>query len=140
MGKVLSINIAEKRGIEKRSIDEVNVIHGWGLENDAHGGDWDRQVSVFPIEAMEKVPEDKKEEVCNSGYTENFTIEGIPLEELTAGSLLKIGEAEIEILYIGKDEFKEKGRPYIVSREGRFGKVVKGGKVRKGDPVHRIMR
>lgn len=37
--------------------------------------------------------------------------------------------------YIGKEEFKEQGRPYIVSREGRFGRVRSGGTVRVGDPV-----
>lgn len=135
MGKVLSINISEKRGTEKISINKINVIKGWGLENDAHGGNWDRQVSIFPIEALEKAPQNKKEKVMNGGYTENFTIQGLPLERLTVGSILKIGEAEIEIVYIGKDVFKEEGRPYIVSREGRFGKVVKGGKVKIDDVV-----
>lgn len=48
---------------------------------------------------------------------------------------MKVGEAEIEILYIGKDKFKEKGRPYIISREGRFGRVRRGGTVRVGDLV-----
>lgn len=135
MGKVVSINISKKRGTEKTSINKVNVIKGWGLENDAHGGDWDRQISIFAIEALEKVPPNKKEEVMSGGYTENFTIQGIPLERLTVGSLLKIGEAEIAIVYIGKDVFKEEGRPYIVSREGRFGKVVKGGEVKIDDYV-----
>ncbi|HHT62915.1 MAG TPA: MOSC domain-containing protein, partial [Clostridia bacterium] len=48
MGKVISINISEKRGIEKTSVDEVEVLMGWGLKGDAHGGDWDRQVSILP--------------------------------------------------------------------------------------------
>ncbi|MFA4884853.1 MAG: hypothetical protein WC601_03605 [Desulfotomaculaceae bacterium] len=46
-----------------------------------------------------------------------------------------MGEAEITILQVGKDVFKDQGRPYIVSREGRFGKVTKGGKVKTGDRV-----
>lgn len=29
--------------------------------------------------------------------------------------------------YIGKEVYKEKGRPYIVSREGRFGRVRRDG-------------
>lgn len=55
----------------------------------------------------------------------------MPLEEFPAGCLLKVGQAEIEILYIGK----EHGRPYIVSREGRFGRIHRGGIVRVGDLV-----
>ncbi len=134
MAQVLSINISSVKGIVKDSVPKVNVIENWGLEGDAHAGDWDRQVSIFPVEALAKVPEHKREEVLSAGYTENFTISGIPLEELTAGTVVKIGEAEIKIYQVGK-EYKEFGRPYIVSREGRFGKVLKGGKVKVGDEV-----
>ncbi|TEB05084.1 MOSC domain protein [Pelotomaculum schinkii] len=135
MGKILSINISAERGIEKTSVSKVQVLEGWGLEGDAHGGEWDRQVSLLPVEALEKVPAYKKEEVQHGGYTENFTITGIPLEELSAGKVLRLGDAEVIILCIGKEEYKEHGRPYIVSREGRFGRVVKGGKVKVGDNV-----
>lgn len=135
MGQVLSINISSIRGIDKTQVKEVNVLAEWGLEGDAHGGNWDRQVSIFPVEALAKVPLEKKEEVINGGYTENFTISDVELEKLKVGCQVKLGEAIIEIFHIGKEEFKEYGRPYIVSREGRFGKVVKGGLVRVGDNV-----
>lgn len=135
MAKVLSIHVSDKRGTAKNDVAEVKVLEGWGLEGDAHGGNWDRQVSILSIEAMDKVPLEKRTEVLADGYTENFTISGLPLEEFPAGCILKLGEAEIEILYIGKDVFKEKGRPYIVSREGRFGRVHRGGIVRIGDSV-----
>jgi len=48
---------------------------------------------------------------------------------------LKIGDALVLILHIGKEEYKEQGRPYIVSREGRFGRVIEGGTIRIGDKV-----
>ncbi len=133
MGKVISINISAERGIDKTSVGEVMVVEGWGLEGDAHGGDWDRQVSILPVEALERVPQHKADEVLKGGYTENFTVSGILPEEMAIGRTLKIGEAEVEILHIGKEIFKEHGRPYVVSREGRFGRVVKGGKVKVGD-------
>lgn len=138
MGKVVSLNISEKRGTEKTQVPSVNAIEGFGIEGDAHAGDWDRQVSIFPEEAMSKVPADKIEEVINGGYTENITISGISPDDLTAGTLIKAGEAVIKILYIGKDKYKEHGRPYIVSREGRFGIVVKSGKINIGDAAEII--
>ncbi len=136
MGRVLAINISHVKGIEKNSIEQVEVIEGWGLKGDAHGGDWDRQVSIFPVESLEKVPPEKKEEVFNGGYTENITIAGIMPSDLAVGNFVSIGEAVIKILHIGKDEFKEHGRPYIVSREGRFGRVTKGGLIRTGDAAY----
>lgn len=138
MGKVISLNISEKRGTEKTSVPSVNVIEKFGIEGDAHAGNWDRQVSILPIEALEKVPHDKIEEVKKGGFTENITISGISLSNLSVNSLIKIGGVIIKILYIGKDEYKEYGRPYIVSREGRFGIVVKGGKINVGDNVEVI--
>lgn len=135
MGQVISINISSTKGTEKNQVMKVNVIKNWGLENDSHAGHWDRQVSIFPIEALEKVPPEKLKEVLNGGYTENFTIKDFPLKDLVVGAVIRIGEAEIEIFHIGKEKYKENGRPYIVSREGRFGKVIKGGEVKIGDSL-----
>lgn len=138
MGKVVSLNISDKRGTEKKQVVSVNVIEAFGIEGDAHAGDWDKQVSLFPIEALDKVPTDKIEEVEKGEFTENITISGIPLDVQRVGSLVQIGEAIIKILHIGKEEYKEHGRPYIVSREGRFGIVIKGGKINIGDSVEII--
>lgn len=41
---------------------------------------------------------------------------------------------KIKIIQVGK-EHKEHGRPYIDGREGRFGKAIKGDKVKTGDDV-----
>ncbi|CAA7601729.1 Pyruvate kinase-like, insert domain protein [Acididesulfobacillus acetoxydans] len=140
MGKVVSLHISPLRGTVKNDVSEVNMVPGWGLEGDGHGGDWDRQVSIFPLEALVKVPSEKREEVLSDGYTENVTISGVPLSLLGPGAVLKLGVAEVEICHVGKDEWKEHGRPYIVSREGRFGRVLKGGKVRVGDEAELLGR
>lgn len=134
-GKVISINVSARKSREKTSIDEVMVIENWGLEGDAHAGKWYRQVSIFPVEALDKVPADKIDEVRKSSYAENFTIIGLPPDEMAVGKTLIIGEAEIIITHIGKEEFQNIGRSYIVSREGRFGRVTKGGRVKKDDEV-----
>lgn len=138
MGKVISLNISEKRGTEKTQVSSVNVIEGFGIEGDAHAGNWDRQISILPIEAMSKVPSNKMEEVKNGGFTENITISGISIDDLNIGTVIQIGEVVIKIQHIGKEEYKEHGRPYIVSREGRFGVVIKGGKINIDDFVKTI--
>lgn len=87
------------------------------------------------MESLQKVPDYKKEEVLNGEYTENITISGVALNDLMEGSTIRVGEAVIKIMHVGKEKFKENGRPYIVSREGRFGRALKGGKVQTGDSV-----
>jgi MOSC domain-containing protein YiiM len=86
-----------------------------------------RNVALMPPDIMSTLEE--------GDYSENITIEGIPLKELRIGRRLQIGEAEVLIRHIGKERPKPEGRPYIVSREGRFGTVTKSGTVKKGDLV-----
>ena len=54
------------------------------------------------------------------------------------GKRIQLGESIIEIYSVGKEQFKEHCRPYIVSREGRFGRVIQGGLVRVGDQAEVI--
>ena len=50
MGKILGICISEKRGTEKHEIQEAELVKDWGIEGDAHGGKWHRQVSLLSFE------------------------------------------------------------------------------------------
>jgi MOSC domain-containing protein YiiM len=134
-GKVIAVNKAEQRGIPKKDVKEGFLRKGWGLEGDAHAGAWDRQISIFPLEAMSLVPPDIMPTIAEGDFSENITIEGLPLDELGIGRRLQIGEAEVVIRHIGKEKPKPEGRPYIVSREGRFGQVVKSGRIAVGDSI-----
>jgi len=134
-GRVIAVNKADKRGVLKKNVGEGYLREGWGLEGDAHAGAGDRQVSILPLEAMALVPPAIKATIADHDYTENITMEGIPLDELSIGRRLKIGEAEVVICHIGKETPKDAGKPYIVSRQGRFGKVGKSGRVAIGDTV-----
>lgn len=42
MGKVLAVNISEKKGTQKRNVHSATFIEDWGIENDAHAGKWHR--------------------------------------------------------------------------------------------------
>jgi len=134
-GRVIAVNKADKRGVLKKNVGEGYLREGWGLEGDAHAGAGDRQISILPLEAMSLVPPDIRATIAADDYTENITIEGIPLDQLQVGRRLRIGEAEVVICHIGKETPKDTGKPYIVSRQGRFGRVVKSGKVAVGDIV-----
>ena len=53
-GKVLSINISEKKGTPKTKINPGVLIEDFGFEGDAHAGKWHRQVSLLAKESIEK--------------------------------------------------------------------------------------
>ena len=43
MGKVMAVNISVKRGTQKVNVHTVKLIENYGLENDAHAGNWHRR-------------------------------------------------------------------------------------------------
>ena len=54
MGKVMAVNISVKRGTQKVNVHTVKLIENYGLENDAHAGNWHRQVSLLSYEKIEE--------------------------------------------------------------------------------------
>ena len=53
MGKITGICISEKRGVQKHLITEANIVRDWGIEGDAHGGKWHRQISLLSKEKVD---------------------------------------------------------------------------------------
>lgn len=140
IGKVLDINISEKKGVIKKPIDEGIFIEDFGLEGDAHAGKWHRQVSLLGIESFNKMKEQGIEDLDHGSFAENITTEGIILYELPVGTRMKIGETIQEVTQIGKECHtgcaiaKQVGK-CVMPKEGIFTRVIKGGKVRPGDIV-----
>ena len=54
MAKVLGINLSEVKGVVKTPIEKGFLKVDFGLEGDAHGGSWHRQVSLLGIESVDK--------------------------------------------------------------------------------------
>ena len=139
MGKVLGICVCEKRGTQKKEVNEAVLKENWGIEGDAHAGDWHRQVSLLSFEKIEAFRE-KGADVDFGAFGENLIVEGYDLRRLPVGTRFRIGEAVLELTQIGKEchshcEIYKKMGDCIMPREGVFTEVVKGGRIRKGDAV-----
>ncbi|NIA22674.1 MAG: molybdenum cofactor biosynthesis protein MoaC, partial [Proteobacteria bacterium] len=134
-GKVVNIAVGEKKGKDKIPVEKCEIIENFGLKGDAHAGGKKKQISIFAVESLNEVPENKMTEVMRGGYTENMTIVGIPLYYLIPGKILRVNSIEIEIESVGKETFVNDGRPYIVSRKGIFGHVKNSGIVKVGDTI-----
>lgn len=141
--RVVAINISEKKGIPKVTIPEGNFIEEFGLEGDAHGGKWHRQVSLLGMESIDKMKAIGVQGLCTGKFAENLTTEGIVLFELPVGTKLKIGETIQEVTQIGK-ECHQKCAIYhtvgdcVMPKEGIFTRVLKGGVVKAGDEIEII--
>jgi len=42
MGKIIAVCLSEKKGVQKKSVDEGIFIEDFGLQDDAHAGKWHR--------------------------------------------------------------------------------------------------
>ena len=139
-GKVLSINISEKKGTPKTKINPGVLIEDFGFEGDAHAGKWHRQVSLLAKESIDKSKGLPTDGLCHGVFAENITTEGIELYTIPVGTRLHVGECIIEISQIGKEchegcAIQKLVGKCVMPREGVFAKVIKGGRVFEGDII-----
>ena len=78
MGKITGICISEKRGVQKHFIEEANIIADWGIEGDAHGGKWHRQISLLSQEKVDAFKA-KGADIHPGSFGENLIVEGFLL-------------------------------------------------------------
>ena len=133
MGRVRAICISPKKGTVKRPIQEGTLVKDFGLLEDAHGGNWHRQVSLLAYSKVEAFNE-QGGNVVDGDFGENLLIEDIDLRGLPVGTHLKIGDAILEITQIGKEchqhcQIYHRVGDCIMPREGIFAKVLEGGKI-----------
>jgi len=138
-GEVAAICVSCKRGSQKKKVDSAMLIAGWGIEGDAHAGNWHRQVSLLAVESVEKIRR-MGVEVGPGSFAENITTRGLNLTVLAVGQRLRIGEAELEITQIGKDchsrcAIYEQAGDCVMPTEGVFARVHKGGLVKTEDRI-----
>jgi len=145
--RITSINVSTKKGTRKTPLEsgQVRVVAQRGCEDDAHAGDWHRQVSFLAEESIARARElglDVKE----GDFAENFTTEDIDLLDLPLGTVLGLGdEVEVMISQIGKVchtrcAIYRLAGDCIFPREGIFAVVLKGGTVHTGDLIAVIKR
>lgn len=139
MGRVLGICISERRGTQKKEVEEAVLKENWGIEGDAHAGNWHRQVSLLSFEKIEDFRA-KGADVDFGAFGENLIVEGYNLRKLPVGTRFHIGEAVLELTQIGKEchshcEIYKKMGDCIMPREGVFAEVVKDGRIHRGDEV-----
>lgn len=143
MGKVVGINISEKKGVPKRTIESGEFLEEFGLKGDAHAGNWHRQVSFLGQESIDKMTALGIKGLCTGKFAENITTEGIELYSLPVGTRFKISEVIFEVTQIGK-ECHQKCAIYhqvgdcIMPKEGIFARVIKGGIINTGDEIEII--
>lgn len=139
MKRIKAISISDRKGIRKKNIDSVKLVENFGLEDDAHGGKWHRQVSFLAEESIETMRQ-KGLNVVAGNFAENITTEGVNLCAMKVGDHIRLGCTELIISQLGKVchnpcAIYHQAGDCVMPREGIFGVVIKGGEIRVGDEI-----
>ena len=139
-GKVLAVNISEKKGTRKKDVRSCAIMKGFGLKDDAHGGPWHRQVSLLANESIEKMKA-LGLDVGFGAFAENITTQGVDLVHLPVGTPIRIGDTVIlRVTQIGKVCHERCAIYYqagdcVMPKEGIFAEVLTEGNVTVGDEI-----
>lgn len=146
MGLIEAVCISTEKGTIKRAISQIILRPDWGIEGDAHAGDWHRQVSILAGESIDRMRQ-KMPELDHGMFAENIVTRGIDLSCLVIGDSLLVGDAIVlEITQIGKEchnsgcAIKNTTGECIMPKEGLFCRVVEGGMIEPGMGINPVVQ
>ena len=139
-GTVIAVCTSPGKGERKTDVGKGELVVGFGLAGDGHGGDWHRQVSLLAEESIAKMRLAGLD-VGPGDFAENLTTRGMDLCHLPIGTRLRVGNrALLEITQIGKICHERCAIFYqagdcVMPKEGIFAVVLEGGPVSRGDAI-----
>lgn len=138
-GSVVAVSLSSAKGVRKTPQQSVKLLPGYGIEGDAHAGDWHRQVSLLAVESIDKMRR-LGLSVGPGDFAENIATQGVELPTLPPGTRLIMGDAVVSITQIGKEcharcAIYHQAGDCVMPREGIFAEVLRGGMVTPGTPI-----
>ena len=139
----MGVCISHHRRAPKQNIAEGILKEGLGLEGDSHAGT-EREISLVSSEDVEEVCRARSIRALPGAFAENIRTQDIDLGGVQIGERIRLGEATVEVVALGKDP--SESHPYgycgisLLPEKGVFARVVVGGMVRVGDLVKIMTR
>ncbi|MCI5644075.1 MAG: molybdopterin-binding protein [Peptoniphilus sp.] len=141
MPKICALCISEKKGTQKYAKESVEVVKRFGLLNDAHAGNWHRQVSLLSKESVEEFEKTKEGlKIPEGAFGENILIKGLDFDKIKVDTVIVSGDVRLQVTQIGKEchkgcSIRNSVGDCIMPREGVFARVLHGGVLKKGDDI-----
>lgn len=151
-GRLAHIHVAGSAAEAMRPLGTAHLVAGTGIPQDryalrtgtySHRHHIDRQVTLIEAEVLATLARDHGVVLLPEEHRRNLTTEGVPLGHLV-GRYFAVGDC---LLYGGRlnvpcrhlEELTGKAvfRP-LLHRSGLNARVVTGGRIRVGDPIHPV--
>jgi MOSC domain-containing protein YiiM len=138
MPRVQNLFRAPKKRLPMEELSEVRAVDDAGFEGCAHarpGGK--RQVLLVDRETLEAM------DLQPGIIRENITTDGLNVNSLQVGQLLRVGEARLEVSVIctpcdQMEAIRPGLRKELWGRRGMLCRVLEGGVIRRGDSVEKL--
>lgn len=138
-GTLVAVCVSEERTDPKSDVGGGELRVGHGLVGDAHAGLSEREVSLLAYESIRRLRDELGIDAYPGCFAENLVVQGLDFSEVEVGDTIRVGEAALQVVQLGKPP----GVPHtysfrgvsILPREGVFCRVVRTGRVSRGDVV-----
>jgi MOSC domain-containing protein YiiM len=138
MPQVFKLFRSPKKHFPMEELEEVRAVREVGFEGCAHarpGGK--RQVLLMDRETLEAM------NLTPGILRENITTDGLNVNGLEAGQLLRIGETRMEVSVVctpcdEMEKIRQGLRKELWGRRGMMCRVLEGGTIRRGDAIEKI--
>lgn len=140
-GDVIAVCRSDTKGVQKHAVEQVQIERGHGISDDAHAGDWHRQLSLL---AQERIDEMRAQglDLDHGAFGENVVTRGLDLLALPVGRRVRAGSrAVLQITQHGKEchtrcAIYHQAGDCIMPTQGIFARVLRSGPLQAGDRIH----
>jgi MOSC domain-containing protein YiiM len=138
MPRVQNLFRAPKKRLPMEELSEVRALNDSGFEGCAHArGGSKRQVLLVDRETLEAM------DIQPGILRENITTDGLNVNSLPIGQLLRAGEARLEVTAVctpcdQMEAIRPGLRKELWGRRGMLCRVLEGGIIRRGDSIEKL--
>ena len=138
MARVQNLFRATKKRLPMEELAEVQAVTDAGFEGCAHARPArKRQVLLVDRETLEAM------DLRPGIIRENITTDGLNVNSLLIGQLLRIGRARLEVSAVctpcdQMEAIRPGLRKELWGRRGMLCRVLEGGVIRRGDPIEKL--
>jgi MOSC domain-containing protein YiiM len=138
MPRVQNLFRAPKKHLPMEELSEVLAVGDTGFEGCAHARPGrKRQVLLMDRETLESM------DLQPGMIRENITTDGLNVNSLQIGQLLRVGEARLEVSAIctpcdQMEAIRPGFRKELWGRRGMLCRVLDGGVIRRGDSIEKL--
>src|SRR6266568_4859077 len=138
MARVQNLFRAPRKHSLMEELAEVRMVDDTGFERCAHGRPGSkRQVLLVDRETLEAM------DLQPGIIRENITTDGLNVNSLQIGQLLRVGRARLEVSAVctpcdQMEAIRPGLRKELWGRRGMLCRVLEGGVIRRGDPIEKL--